>query len=149
MYKFGTKVFAFLSMLIGMGVAWEGTRLGLWEGSAIGPGFLPLVVGVLLVPLGIIVCMEVASAEDQKVLDREKLQHLTVITVLCVTMTGVSKYIGYLPALAILAGCIGRYSGATWKQTITTVISVGLLFYLLFVKLLMTNFPVGSLFGEL
>jgi hypothetical protein len=121
-----------LMMLLGLGIALKGATYRAGTLMHMGPGFLPTVLGVLLVLLGIaIAAVALAPAEggeDQSILPENPqwwAWFCILMSPVCFIFFG--RYFGMVPGTfaCVFVAALGD-KGATWKGTIilATVITV-------------------------
>lgn len=113
-----------------------------------GPGFLPLIVGILLVVISGIVFRQSLKSKvaDQKVpgLDRKQLFKVLTMCLALILYAVALKPLGFVLVtfllIVFLFRAIGNYQ---WKVSIAGAILITLCFYLLFKVWLEVQFPMG------
>jgi hypothetical protein len=144
-------------VVIGIAFAWGATTYNIGEGARMGPGYFPLVLGVLLAALGAFIIFEALVVETE---DGEKIGAwawtplLSIIAanlVLGVLLGGLPS-IG-LPAMGMIAGIIvltfvSELAGDEFniKEVIILSIVLSIGSYLAFIMLLKLQFQVWPTF---
>lgn len=144
-------------MSVGVAFAWGASTYNIGEGARMGPGYFPLVLGVLLAAIGAFTIFEslVVETEDGEKIGSFAWKPLVFIiganVAFGILLGGIPR-IG-LPAFGLIAGIyalvfIASLAGDEfrWKEVLVlaTVLAVGS--YLAFVKLLNLQFPVWPSF---
>ncbi|MEG6522666.1 tripartite tricarboxylate transporter TctB family protein [Desulfotomaculum sp. 1211_IL3151] len=142
----GTLLIAFAGYLTSSSIP-----MGLWKDDAPGPGFLPLLVGILLAVSALIMILGTfkdKASGKKGVLSKEgfiilsKVTGATIITCLLTNILGMIVSIGLLAGFLLLLFSEQR----KLKTTIGMVITLPVVLYLIFQVGLDVAFPVG-IFG--
>jgi len=144
-------------MVVGIAFAWGATTYNIGEGARMGPGYFPLMLGILLTGLGAFIIFEalVVETEDGEPIGKWAWKPLTFI-ILANLLFGI--LLGGLPSIRLPAmGMIVAIYGVTivselagdefsWKEVIilSTILAIGS--YLAFIMLLKLQFPVWPTF---
>jgi predicted outer membrane lipoprotein len=144
-------------MSVGVAFAWGATTYNIGEGARMGPGYFPLVLGILLAAIGAFTIFEsmVVETEDGEKIGSFAWKPLFFIiaanVVFGILLGGVPK-LG-IPSFGLIVGIyalvfIASMAGEEhkWKEVIVlaTILAVGS--YLAFIKLLNLQFPVWPSF---
>ena len=144
-------------MAAGIAFAWGATNYTIGEGARMGPGYFPLVLGILLTLIGLFVVFEalVVETEDGEPIGKAAWKPLFFIImsnlVFGLCLGGMPK-IG-VPAMGLIVGIyaltfIAALAGEEFKTKevaiLATVLAVGS--YLAFIVLLKLQFPVWPSF---
>ncbi|MBA3771853.1 MAG: tripartite tricarboxylate transporter TctB family protein [Ramlibacter sp.] len=144
-------------MGVGLAFAWGASTYNVGEGSRMGPGYFPLVLGILLAAIGAFTIFEsmVVETEDGEPIGRISWKPLAFViganVVFGVLMGGVPR-LG-IPSFGMIVGIYALVFVASlageefnWKEVIVlaTILAVGS--YLAFVLLLKLQFPVWPAF---
>lgn len=142
---------------VGIGFAWGATTYNIGEGARMGPGYFPLVLGILLAGIGAFTIFEalVVETEDGEKIGSFAWKPLSFIigsnVVFGILLGGIPK-IG-LPSFGLIVAIyalvfIAAKAGEEfkWKEVLVlaTILAVGS--WLAFVKLLNLQFPVWPSF---
>lgn len=127
--------FALAIVLFGLYVAWSGVELSIGRLARIGPGFFPLVLGVVIAALGIGVLFEPREAEEKS---PPNLRALLFVSLALIAFAGLAERAGLFPAttalvLLVAAGSRDRPSPLAILGLICGLCAVG---YILFVWVL-------------
>jgi hypothetical protein len=140
-------------LVMGLGFAWGATTYNIGEGARMGPGYFPLVLGIVLAAIGAFTVFEslVVETEDGEKIGTAAWKPLFFIiasNVIFGLLLGGLPKIGFpsfglvvaIYALVIVAALAG--DEFKWKEVLVlaTILAVGS--YLAFVKLLNLQFPV-------
>jgi hypothetical protein len=146
-----------LFMVAGIAFAWGATSYTIGEGARMGPGYFPLVLGILLTVIGLFVTFEamVVETEDGEKIGKAAWKPLFFIiasnVVFGICLGGIPK-IG-IPALGLIVGIyaltfIASMAGEEHNNkevaVLATVLAIGS--YLAFIVLLKLQFPVWPSF---
>jgi hypothetical protein len=146
-----------LFMAAGIAFAWGATNYTIGEGARMGPGYFPLVLGILLTLIGLFVTFEamVVETEDGDRIGKAAWKPLFFIIasniVFGICLGGIPK-IG-IPALGLIVGIyaltfIASMAGEEHNNkqvaVLATVLAIGS--YLAFIVLLKLQFPVWPSF---
>ena len=144
-------------MVAGIAFAWGATNYNIGEGARMGPGYFPLMIGLLLAVVGAAVVFEALVVETE---DGEKIGSwawkplgfvigANVIFGICL---GGIPLIG-LPSLGLIVGIYALVFVASlagdefkFKEVIILATALAALSYLAFIKLLSLQFPVWPAF---
>lgn len=144
-------------LVIGVAFAWGATNYNIGEGARMGPGYFPLVLGVVLGLLGLGIVFEsmVVETEDGEKIGKWAWKPLCYIIganlAFGVLLGGLPKF--GIPAMGMIAGIyaltiIASMAGDEFKLKevliLATILSIGS--YLAFVVLLKLQFPVWPTF---
>jgi hypothetical protein len=144
-------------MGVGIAFAWGATSYTIGEGARMGPGYFPLVLGVLLTLIGVFITFEalVVETEDGEPIGKWAWKPLGFIIganlIFGILLAGLPK-IG-LPAMGLIVGIyaltfVAALAGEEFKvkevAILATVLAVGS--YLAFIVLLKLQFPVWPSF---
>ena len=144
-------------LVVGVAFAWGASSYSIGTGARMGPGYFPLILGILLAILGAVIAfkaMTVDTPDGQKIgaLAWKPLTYVIGANVLFGVMLGGLPSIG-LPAMGMIAGIyaltiVASLAGSEfkWKEVLVlaTILSIGS--YLAFVVLLKLQFPVWPAF---
>ena len=143
--------------VVGIGFAWGATNYTVGEGARMGPGYFPLMLGILLAAIGLIVLFEalVVETEDGEKIGKFAWKPLLFIigsnVVFGICLGGIPK-LG-IPSLGLIVGIyaltfIASMAGEEHKNrevlVLATVLAV--ISYLAFILLLNLQFPVWPSF---
>ncbi len=144
-------------MSVGVAFAWGASSYSIGEGARMGPGYFPLVLGILLAAIGAFTIFEslVVETEDGEPVGNFAWKPLAFIigsnVVFGILLGGIPR-LG-LPAFGLIAGIyaltfIAAMAGEEfkWKEVLVlaTILAIGS--YLAFIKLLNLQFPVWPSF---
>ena len=144
-------------MVVGIAFAWGATNYTIGEGARMGPGYFPLMLGVLLTLIGLFVTFEalVVETEDGEKIGKAAWKPLVFIILsnlaFGVLLGGLPK-LG-IPAMGLIVGIyaltfIAALAGEEFKvkevAILATVLAIGS--YLAFIVLLKLQFPVWPTF---
>jgi hypothetical protein len=144
-------------MAIGIAFAWGATNYTIGEGARMGPGYFPLMLGILLTVIGLFVTFEalVVETEDGEPIGKAAWKPLVFIiasnVVFGLLLGGMPK-LG-IPAMGLILGIIAltfvaALAGDEFKvkevAILSAVLAVGS--YLAFIVLLKLQFPVWPSF---
>ena len=144
-------------MVIGIAFAWGATTYNIGEGARMGPGYFPLMLGILLTALGGFIVFEalVVETEDGEKIGKwawKPLVFIIAANLLFGILLGGLPSIK-LPAMGMIVGIYGLTFVASaagdefnWKENLilATVLAIGS--YLAFIVLLKLQFPVWPTF---
>jgi hypothetical protein len=144
-------------MVVGIAFAWGATSYTIGEGARMGPGYFPLMLGVLLTIIGVFVTFQalVVETEDGEKIGTAAWKPLLFIiganVVFGVLLAGLPKFgipamglIVAIYALTFIAALAGDQFKAKEVAILATVLAVGS--YLAFIVLLKLQFPVWPSF---
>ena len=144
-------------MGVGIAFAWGATNYTIGEGARMGPGYFPLVLGILLTLIGLFITFEamVVETEDGEKIGKAAWKPLFFIIasnlVFGVLLGGLPK-LG-IPAMGLIVGIyaltfVAALAGEEFKAKevaiLATVLAIGS--YLAFIVLLKLQFPVWPTF---
>ena len=144
-------------MAAGIAFAWGATNYTIGEGARMGPGYFPLMLGILLTLIGLFVTFEalVVETEDGEKIGTFAWKPLCFIIganlVFGILLAGLPK-LG-IPAMGLIVGIyaltfVGALAGEEFKAkevaVLATVLAIGS--YLAFIVLLKLQFPVWPSF---
>ena len=144
-------------MVVGIAFAWGATNYTIGEGARMGPGYFPLMLGILLAIIGVVVVFTalVVETEDGEKIGKWAFKPLAFIIganiVFGLCLGGIPK-LG-IPALGLIVGIyaltfIAALAGDEFKAKevgiLATVLAIGS--YLAFVVALKLQFPVWPSF---
>lgn len=144
--KRANQAAAFCLLALAVYISVTGLAMGYYEKSAPGPGFLPFWIGVFLGLFSLGILWESRGSKDEPLFPPGAFRALVAITGAGALTIWLSSILGLLLALALLAGFVARFLGASWSQTAITAATITVTFYFLFVRFLMVSFPTG-IFG--
>ena len=144
-------------LVVGVAFAWGASSYSIGTGARMGPGYFPLILGILLAILGAVIAfkaMTVDTPDGQKIgaLAWKPLTYVIGANILFGVMLGGLPSVG-LPAMGMIAGIyafslVASLAGSEfkWKEVLVlaTILSIGS--YLAFVVLLKLQFPVWPAF---
>ena len=144
-------------ILVGIAFAWGATTYNVGEGARMGPGYFPLMLGILLAALGAFILFEslVVETEDGEPIGKwawKPLGFVIAANLLFGVMLGGLPSIG-LPAMGMIAAIYGLTFVSSlagdkfnFKENIilATILAIGS--YLAFIILLKLQFPVWPTF---
>ena len=144
-------------LVVGLAFAWGASSYSIGTGARMGPGYFPLILGILLAILGAVIAfkaMTVDTPDGQKIgaLAWKPLTYVIGANLLFGVMLGGLPSVG-LPAMGMIAGIyaltiVASLAGSEfkWKEVLVlaTILSIGS--YLAFVVLLKLQFPVWPAF---
>lgn len=144
-------------MVAGIAFAWGATNYTIGEGARMGPGYFPLVLGIILTLIGAFVVFEamVVETEDGEPIGKAAWKPLIFIigsnVVFGICLGGIPK-LG-IPALGLIVGIyaltfIASMAGNEHKNKEVIVLAtvLAILSYLAFIVLLKLQFPVWPSF---
>jgi hypothetical protein len=144
-------------MVSGIAFAWGATNYTIGEGSRMGPGYFPLMLGILLTLIGLFVAFEalVVETEDGEKIGKWAWKPLFFIIfanlVFGVCLGGLPK-IG-IPAMGLIVGIyaltfIASLAGDEFNAKAVAILAtfLAILSYLAFIVLLKLQFPVWPSF---
>jgi hypothetical protein len=144
-------------MVAGIAFAWGATNYTIGEGARMGPGYFPLVLGIILALIGVAVVFEALVVETE---DGEKigafawkpLFFIIAANVVFGIMIGGIPKIG-LPAMGLIVGIyaltfVASLAGEEFnaKEVAILATALAVLSYLAFIVLLNLQFPVWPTF---
>lgn len=144
-------------MVMGIAFAWGATNYTIGEGARMGPGYFPLMLGILLAGIGMAVVFEalVVETEDGEKIGAFAWKPLAFIigaNVIFGIMLGGIAPIG-LPPMGLIVGIyalvfVASLAGDEFKAKEVAILATALavLSYLAFIKLLNLQFPVWPAF---
>ncbi len=144
-------------LVVGIAFAWGATTYNIGEGARMGPGYFPLMLGVLLAAMGSFIIFEalVVETEDGEPVGKiawKPLGFIIAANLVFGTLLGGLPSIK-VPAMGMIVGIYGLTFIASaageefsWKENIilATVLAIGS--YLAFIMLLKLQFPVWPSF---
>lgn len=144
-------------MSVGIAFAWGASTYNIGEGARMGPGYFPLVLGILLAAIGAFVTFQslVVETEDGEKIGKiawKPLFFIIAANVVFGILLGGLPRLG-IPSFGLIVGIyalvfIASMAGDEfrWKEVLVlaTVLAIGS--YLAFVKLLSLQFPVWPSF---
>jgi hypothetical protein len=146
-----------LFMVVGIAFAWGATNYTIGEGARMGPGYFPLVLGVILTLIGVFVTFEalVVETEDGEKIGSAAWQPLVFIIgsnlIFGILLGGLPKLgipamglILAIIALTFVAALAGKEFKGKEVAILAAVLAVGS--YLAFIVLLKLQFPVWPSF---
>lgn len=144
-------------LALGIGFAWGATRYNIGEGARMGPGYFPLLLGIVLAGLGAFIIFEslVVETEDGEPIGKWAWKPLVFILganlMFGILLAGLPS-IG-LPAMGMIVGIFGvtfiaSLAGDEFKlkEVIILAIALAIGSYLAFIMLLKLQFPVWPSF---
>ena len=144
-------------MVAGIAFAWGATNYTIGEGARMGPGYFPLMLGILLTLIGLFVTFEalVVETEDGERIGKAAWKPLVFIIsanlIFGVLLAGLPKFgipamglIVAIYALTFVAALAGEEFKAKEVAILATVLAIGS--YLAFIVLLKLQFPVWPSF---
>ena len=144
-------------LVMGIAFAWGATNYNIGEGARMGPGYFPLMLGILLALIGAFVTFQalVVETEDGDKIPAWAWKPLVFIIganlVFGICLGGIAK-IG-LPSLGLIVGIyfltvIAAYAGDQfrWKEVLILATILAIVSYLAFIVLLKLQFPVWPSF---
>ena len=146
-------------MVVGVAFGWGATNYTIGDGARMGPGYFPLVLGVILTALGAAItfkAMVVETMDGDKVgaFAWKPLFFIILANLVFGAAIGGLPSIG-LPPLGLIIGIflltiIAAYGGDEFKLTEVLILAVILsaLSYLAFIVLLKLQFPVWPMFTK-
>ena len=144
-------------MVVGIAFAWGATSYTIGEGARMGPGYFPLMLGVLLTAIGVFVTFQalVVETEDGEKIGSAAWKPLLFIiganVLFGVLLVGLPKF--GIPAMGLIVAIfaltfISALAGDEFKARevaiLATVLAIGS--YLAFIVLLKLQFPVWPSF---
>jgi hypothetical protein len=144
-------------LVVGVAFAWGASSYSIGTGARMGPGYFPLILGILLAILGVVIAfkaMTVDTPDGQKIgaLAWKPLVYVIGANLLFGVMLGGLPSVG-IPAMGMIAGIyaltiVASLAGSEFKLrevlVLATILSIGS--YLAFVVLLKLQFPVWPAF---
>jgi hypothetical protein len=142
---------------MGVGFAWGATSYTVGEGARMGPGYFPLMLGILLTLIGVFVTFEalVVETEDGEKIGKGAWKPLFFIIasnlIFGILLAGLPKF--GIPAMGLIVGIyaltfVAALAGDEFKAKevaiLATILAVGS--YLAFIVLLKLQFPVWPSF---
>ncbi|MFP5406030.1 MAG: tripartite tricarboxylate transporter TctB family protein [Gammaproteobacteria bacterium] len=128
--------------------AYFATSYDVGTGARMGPGYFPLILGILLALLGVIVAWSSTSVTNpvarlEPVGWRELFMVLGAVAVFAVLLPWLGMVVSV--SLLILISAMADYQ-FSWKETILSIIVLVIMSYFVFVKGLELQFPVWPRF---
>ncbi|MEY4755327.1 MAG: hypothetical protein RJA34_225 [Pseudomonadota bacterium] len=144
-------------LAVGVAFAWGASSYSIGTGARMGPGYFPLILGILLAILGVVIAFKaltVDTPDGQKIgaLAWKPLVYVIGANLLFGVMLGGLPSVG-IPAMGMIAGIyaltlVASLAGSEFKLRevliLATILSIGS--YLAFVVLLKLQFPVWPAF---
>lgn len=144
-------------LAVGVAFAWGASSYSIGTGARMGPGYFPLILGILLAILGAVIAFKaltVDTPDGQKIgaLAWKPLVYVIGANLLFGVMLGGLPSVG-IPAMGMIAGIyaltlVASLAGSEFKLRevliLATILSIGS--YLAFVVLLKLQFPVWPAF---
>jgi hypothetical protein len=144
-------------LAIGIAFAWGATNYTIGEGARMGPGYFPLMLGILLSLIGAFIVFEamVVETEDGELIGKFAWKPLLFIigsnVVFGILLAGLPKFgipamglIVAIYALTFIASMAGEEHNNKEVAVLATVLAIGS--YLAFIVLLKLQFPVWPSF---
>ncbi|MGV3495015.1 MAG: tripartite tricarboxylate transporter TctB family protein [Ramlibacter sp.] len=144
-------------MASGIAFAWGATNYTIGEGSRMGPGYFPLMLGILLTLIGLFVVFEalVVETEDGEKIGKWAWKPLFFIiaanVIFGISLGGLPK-IG-IPAMGLIVGIyaltfVAALAGEEFraKEVVVLATALAILSYVAFIVLLKLQFPVWPSF---
>lgn len=144
-------------MVVGIAFAWGATNYNIGEGARMGPGYFPLVLGILLAGIGAFTVFEalVVETEDGEPIGKIAWKPLVFIigsnVLFGIVLGGIPK-LG-IPALGLIVGIyvltfVASLAGDEHKNKEVIVLAtvLAIMCYLAFIVLLKLQFPVWPSF---
>jgi hypothetical protein len=144
-------------LTIGIAFAWGATNYTIGEGARMGPGYFPLMLGILLALIGVFIVFEamVVETEDGEPIGKFAWKPLLFIigsnVVFGILLAGLPKFgipamglIVAIYALVFIASMAGEEHKNKEVAVLATVLAIGS--YLAFIVLLKLQFPVWPSF---
>ena len=144
-------------MAVGIAFAWGATNYNIGEGARMGPGYFPLVLGILLSLIGLFITFEalVVETEDGEKIGKAAWKPLVFIIgsniIFGICIGGIPR-LG-IPAMGLIVGIyaltfIASMAGDEHKSKEVVVLAtvLALISYLAFIVLLKLQFPVWPAF---
>jgi hypothetical protein len=144
-------------LAIGVAFAWGATNYTIGEGARMGPGYFPLVLGIILSAIGLFVVFEalVVETEDGEKIGKAAWKPLFFIifsnVIFGICIGGLPK-IG-IPAMGLIVGIyaltfVAALAGEEFKAKEVAILAtfLAVLSYLAFIVLLKLQFPVWPSF---
>jgi hypothetical protein len=144
-------------LAVGAGFAWGATNYTIGEGARMGPGYFPLMLGIVLAIIGAFVIFEsmVVETEDGEKIGKfawKPLFFIIFANVLFGVMIGGLPAIGF-PSMGLIVGIyvltfVAALAGEEFKFKEVTILAtfLAILSYVAFVWLLSLQFPVWPSF---
>jgi Tripartite tricarboxylate transporter TctB family len=144
-------------LLVGVGFAWGSTKYNVGTGARMGPGYFPLMLGVLLAAMGVVITLKSLSAKVEggdligSIAWRPLCYIIGANLVFGILLGGLPSI--KLPAMGLIAGIyaltlIASLAGEGFKLRDVLLLATGLAIgsYLAFIVLLKLQFPVWPIF---
>jgi hypothetical protein len=144
-------------LVMGIAFAWGATTYNIGEGARMGPGYFPLMLGILLAAIGGFVIFEamVVETEDGEKIGSWAWKPLVFIIganlLFGICLGGLPK-LG-IPSLGLIVGIyaltfVAAYAGNEfkWKEVLVLATILAIISYLAFIVLLKLQFPVWPSF---
>lgn len=144
-------------LLVGIAFAWGATNYNIGEGARMGPGYFPLMLGILLALIGLFITFEalVVETEDGEKIGKFAWKPLFFIiganVIFGICIGGLPK-LG-IPAMGLIVGIYALTFTASMagdefkaKEVAVLATALALLSYLAFIVLLKLQFPVWPTF---
>jgi hypothetical protein len=144
-------------LLVGIAFAWGATNYNIGEGARMGPGYFPLMLGILLALIGLFITFEamVVETEDGEKIGKFAWKPLFFIiganVIFGICIGGLPK-LG-IPAMGLIVGIYALTFTASMagdefkaKEVAILATALALLSYLAFIVLLKLQFPVWPTF---
>ena len=121
-------------LLLGLYVAYSGQQIGVGTPRRMGPGFLPMAVGVSLAALSLGIFWELSRLGGRSAMD-VPLRPLVLIPLSMAVFAATVGPLGLIPATVLLV-LIGAFADATMtaKRAALTAVALSVIGYLLFIR---------------
>lgn len=133
-----------LMTLIGVGAVWEARHYNLGTLFHMGPGFFPIILGVVMTCLGIVIAVAAASSseDDQLVLPKPEWRAWACILAGPILFIFLGDYGGLIPATfaCVFVSAMGDRE-ATWLRSFFLALGITVFGVLLFSYLLQVSLP--------
>ena len=142
------RILGIVSFVFGLIILFSSWGMGIMGSDGVpGPGFLPIILGILMVLLGgVIVVITFGKSVKSEPLDisKEEIENFVIVLGGCIfTMIG-TKLIGLLPSLGIMSGIMAYLlKERRLKVVILIAILTPIAMYLIFGAALSVKFPRG------
>lgn len=136
--KLAERLFIVASILFSLMVIREGVRIPIKAEHTIGPGFLPLVVGIAMAIVSAVMLVKNIQkyrekTEDKPFITKEGLNRLVTFFVILLASLLLNKVVGLVIPLIIFMTLVYRYiEKYSWLTSIKVAVICNVIFYLIF-----------------
>jgi putative tricarboxylic transport membrane protein len=145
------QVAGLVLLLFGLAVCWQAAQLSIGELSRPGPGFFPIVLAAILVPLAAWAMFEARLLGSETApaapAGPARFGQVALVAGLILAFAFLLEPLGYVVSMLILMLLLSRLAGRGWRFSVLLAAVATLLSYVLFDSLLGSPLPEGVLEG--